>query len=135
MSHRALTLSAIVFGSFLPACGKTLADTALESAHAAVGEVGRAIVGEMTGIELNDDAPPTDCLPKNESSCYDVVDPEWPEAQNLFRPTTGSIRPPPGCGVCSPLSQPGIPVSRALPPYLMSEVCLIDLTRTRRVIR
>src|SRR4051812_40502685 len=96
----------------------------LHSAHVAAGEVARETVGAMTGVELKDGGPPTDCLPKNETSCYDVVDPEWGHAQNVFRPTSGSVRPPPGSSACSPLSQPGVPPSRtlkpaALPAYLM----------------
>ena len=135
MSHRVLLLRATAAGLLLSACGEMLGDAAAVSANA----FAVAAVSTMTGVELGRDSSTDDCFPKDATGCYDVVDPEWGEAMNVLQPPSGSVRPPPDCSICSPLSRPepsasGMLSSDALPDYLMSDACIIDVVQARGIL-
>ena len=84
--------------------------------------------------------PPTECVSKNGKGCFQIDDPEWKDAWNLSEPPAGSVRPPPSCAICSPLSSPNAPTRPArratdLPKYLMSQSCLLDHLRTHDFVQ
>lgn len=83
-----------------------------------------------------------DCPGQEEGAwgCYKVGEPEYAAMQNLLKPPVGSVKPPPDCSVCSPLSRPSAPAfftssPRELPQYLMSTECLVDHVQSRGTLR
>lgn len=81
--------------------------------------------------------PPSDCIPKKGAGCYTIGEPEFRETWNRRYPPSGSVKPPPDCSVCSPLSRPqaSAPALPGIPQYLMSEPCLAEDQRIHRVGR
>jgi hypothetical protein len=91
-----------------------------------------------------------DCGAKGEApgkSCYEIDEPRWNprglqevqtrEMRNIA--PVGSVRPPPDCSVGSPGALPAAATSQTspgheLPPYLMSDACLISAKSSRSAV-
>jgi hypothetical protein len=121
---------------WLMAAGAALVGCAELAADVAVGALDSALKDEC-GRNCE---PPTGCVSANGVDCQQINDPVWRDRWNQVAPPAGSVRPPPDCTVCSPLSRPVAravrkPSRRELPDYLMSDACLLDHMRSRGSLR
>jgi hypothetical protein len=120
-----MVLWSMAVGGALQGCAELATDVAVDALDSA----------------LNDDCkrncgPPTECVSHNGVDCLQIDDPAWREHWDQVDPPVGSVRPPPDCTVCSPLSRPvaraaRTPSRQELPEYLMSDACLLDHMRSR----
>jgi hypothetical protein len=87
----------------------------------------------LSSCGASNTGPPADCIHKKGGGCYTIDEPEFRETWLRRYPPSGSVKPPPDCSVCSPLSRPtaSTPASPDIPPYLMSEPCLTEHLRLR----
>jgi hypothetical protein len=134
VSYRMRVSCLVVAVAALSACVEATEIVAEEAMNTALSEV---VGTEPLACEPRC-GPPTECVPKEDGSgCYEIDEPEWREAWSLMDPPTDDVKPPPDCSVCSPLSRPTVPVSktrpRMLPPFLLSDDCLIDFMQSRTV--